>query len=96
MITRPLTDPPQLSSPCGRNGSHLPLFSVLSAAVPSALASLALGGTAIWVTHFSAMLGFTVPGAEIRYDPVLTSASLVLAVAVAAVGLAQALRERSY
>jgi NO-binding membrane sensor protein with MHYT domain len=52
-----------------------------------AMAALALGGTAIWVMHFIAMLGFTVPGAEIRYDPILTSASLVLAIAVAAAGL---------
>ena len=52
-----------------------------------AMASLAFGGTAIWVMHFIAMLGFTVPGAEIRYDPLLTVASLVLAVAISAAGL---------
>ena len=51
------------------------------------MGSLALGGTAIWVMHFIAMLGFTVPGAELRYDPVLTIASLVVAIAVTAVGL---------
>jgi NO-binding membrane sensor protein with MHYT domain len=52
-----------------------------------AMASLAIGGTAVWVMHFIAMLGFTVPGAEIRYDPLLTIVSLVAAIAVAAVGL---------
>lgn len=52
-----------------------------------AMAALALGGTAVWVMHFIAMLGFTVPGAQIRYDPLLTIASLVAAIAVTAVGL---------
>jgi NO-binding membrane sensor protein with MHYT domain len=51
------------------------------------MGSLAMGGTAIWVMHFIAMLGFTVPGAEIRYDPLLTVASLCVAVAIAALGL---------
>lgn len=57
-----------------------------------AMASLSLGGTAIWVMHFIAMLGFTVPGTEIRYDPVLTIASLVAAVAIVAAGLAVVVR----
>jgi NO-binding membrane sensor protein with MHYT domain len=52
-----------------------------------AMAALSLGGTAIWVMHFIAMLGFTVPGAQIRYDPLLTLASLVAAIAIAGLGL---------
>lgn len=52
-----------------------------------AMAALAVGGTAIWVMHFIAMLGFTVPGAQIRYDLLLTLASLVLAIAFAGFGL---------
>jgi NO-binding membrane sensor protein with MHYT domain len=55
-----------------------------------AMAALSLGGTAMWVMHFIAMLGFTVPGAQIRYDPLLTLASLVAAIAVAGFGLALA------
>ena len=51
------------------------------------MASVAIGGTAIWVMHFVAMLGFTVPGAEIRYDALLTVASLLLAILIVAVGL---------
>lgn len=51
------------------------------------MAALALGGTAIWVMHFIAMLGFTVPGVQLSYDPVLTVASLVVAIAIAGAGL---------
>lgn len=51
------------------------------------IAAFSMGGTAIWVMHFIAMLGFTVPGVEIRYDPLLTLASLVAAVVIAGLGL---------
>lgn len=57
-----------------------------------AMAAIALGGAAIWVMHFIAVLGFTVPGVEIRYDPVLTVASLVAAIAFAAAGLTLVVR----
>ncbi|GAA2044948.1 MHYT domain-containing protein [Catenulispora yoronensis] len=57
-----------------------------------AMAALAIGGTAIWVMHFIAMLGFTVPGADIRYDPLLTVISLAVAVLIVAAGLALAVR----
>ncbi|MEY9858794.1 NO-binding membrane sensor protein with MHYT domain [Catenulispora sp. GAS73] len=57
-----------------------------------AMAAIALGGTAIWVMHFIAILGFTVPGVEIRYDPVLTVTSLVAAIAFAAAGLTLVVR----
>ncbi|MFI0409542.1 MHYT domain-containing protein [Actinomadura sp. 3N508] len=51
------------------------------------LAALAIGGTGIWVMHFIAMLGFGVPGAEIRYDVPLTMLSCVIAIVVVAIGL---------
>ena len=51
------------------------------------LAALAIGGTGIWVMHFIAMLGFTVPHAEIRYDVPLTLLSCAVAIVVVAVGL---------
>lgn len=51
------------------------------------LAALAIGGTGIWVMHFIAMLGFSVPGAEIRYDVPRTILSCFIAIAVVAIGL---------
>ncbi|MEY9891489.1 NO-binding membrane sensor protein with MHYT domain [Catenulispora sp. MAP12-49] len=59
------------------------------------MASLALGGTAIWVMQYIAILGFTVPGVEIRYDPVLTVAGLVAAIAAAAGGLTLVVRRQT-
>ncbi|WP_116246087.1 MHYT domain-containing protein [Nocardiopsis sp. FIRDI 009] len=53
-----------------------------------ALAALSLGGTAVWSMHFIAMMGYSVPDVIIRYDPLLTVGSGVLAVAVMAVALA--------
>ncbi|MFB9236355.1 MHYT domain-containing protein [Plantactinospora siamensis] len=53
-----------------------------------ALASFALGGTAIWSMHFMAMLGFAVTGTTLRYDVGLTLASAVIAVVAVGVGLA--------
>jgi NO-binding membrane sensor protein with MHYT domain len=57
-------------------------------------ASLALGGTGIWVMHFVAMLGFTIKGSTIRYDVPMTLASLALAVLVVGIGLALAIQGR--
>jgi NO-binding membrane sensor protein with MHYT domain len=51
-----------------------------------ALAALAIGGTGIWVMHFIGMLGFTVPGIEIRYHVGLTLFSALIAIAVVGVG----------
>lgn len=51
-----------------------------------AAASLALGA-GIWAMHFVAMLGFTVSGMDIRYNLTETVLSLVVAVAVVAVGI---------
>jgi NO-binding membrane sensor protein with MHYT domain len=52
------------------------------------LASIAIGGTAIWSMHFVAMMGFSVEGTPIRYDVGLTVASAVIAVVAVAVGFA--------
>jgi NO-binding membrane sensor protein with MHYT domain len=51
------------------------------------LAAAAIGGGAIWLMHVMAMLGFDVPDTEVRFDLVLTAASLALAVIVVAGGL---------
>lgn len=51
------------------------------------MAALAIGGVGIWMTHFIAMMGFAVPGAVIRYDPILTVVSAVVAVAATLFGL---------
>ncbi|WP_198587278.1 MHYT domain-containing protein [Glycomyces xiaoerkulensis] len=50
-------------------------------------AAFAIGGVGIWVMHFVAMLGFAVDGATVRYDPLLTALSAVIAVAVVGCGL---------
>ncbi|HET6478560.1 MAG TPA: MHYT domain-containing protein [Actinoplanes sp.] len=55
------------------------------------LASLSIGGTAIWSMHFVAMMGFSVDGTPIRYDVGLTVASAILAVIAVGLGLAIAL-----
>jgi NO-binding membrane sensor protein with MHYT domain len=51
------------------------------------LAALAIGGTGIWLMHFSAMIGFGVQGSEVRYGIWLTLASAVVAVVVVGCGL---------
>lgn len=51
------------------------------------LASVAIGATGIWVMHFIAMLGFTVPGQTIVYNAPVTLISMLLAVIVVGVGL---------
>lgn len=51
------------------------------------LASLALGGMAVWSMHFIAMMGFSPPGTAIRYDAALTVVSGVIAIVVMAVAL---------
>jgi len=51
------------------------------------LAAWAIGGTGIWVMHFMAMLGFSVPGEAIRYDISLTFASWLTAIVVVGIGL---------
>jgi NO-binding membrane sensor protein with MHYT domain len=51
------------------------------------LAAWAIGGTGIWVMHFVAMIGYTVSDEQVRYDPALTLASLLIAIVVVAIGL---------
>ncbi|MFF5036133.1 MHYT domain-containing protein [Nocardia salmonicida] len=50
-------------------------------------AAIAIGGTGIWVMHFIAMLGFTIRGADIRYDVPLTLFSALTAMVVVGIGL---------
>jgi len=51
------------------------------------LGAVALGGTGIWVMHFIAMLGYSLPNTQIRYNLPITVASLVVAIAVVWFGL---------
>src|SRR3984957_19381467 len=51
------------------------------------LAAVAIGATGIWVMHFVAMLGFSIPGQQILYNVPITLVSLLVAVVVVAVGL---------
>ena len=52
-----------------------------------ALASLAIGTTGIWTMHFIAMLGFTIPGQQIRYNVPVTILSMLIAVLVVGIGI---------
>ena len=52
-----------------------------------ALAALAIGSTGIWVMHFIAMLGFTIPDQSIRYNVPITILSMVIAVVVVGIGV---------
>jgi NO-binding membrane sensor protein with MHYT domain len=51
------------------------------------LAAVSIGGTGIWVMHFIAMLGSEVDGTPLRYDVSVTILSMVLSIAVVAIGL---------
>jgi NO-binding membrane sensor protein with MHYT domain len=51
------------------------------------LAAVSIGSTGIWVMHFIAMLGFTVPGETIRYNVPVTLLSMLIAVAFVLIGL---------
>ncbi len=51
------------------------------------IAAFSIGGAAIWLMHFTAMLGFDVPASPVRYDITLTIVSLALAVAFVGFGL---------
>jgi NO-binding membrane sensor protein with MHYT domain len=50
-------------------------------------ASVSVGATGIWLMHFVAMLGFTIPGQMIVYNVPLTIVSMLVAVAVVGIGL---------
>lgn len=49
--------------------------------------AFAIGGIAIWLMHFIAMLGFDVPDATVRYSAPLTALSAVVAIGVVGLGL---------
>ena len=51
------------------------------------IAAFSIGGAAIWLMHFTAMLGFDVPQSPVRYSPLLTMAQPGLAVLAVGVGL---------
>jgi NO-binding membrane sensor protein with MHYT domain len=51
------------------------------------IASVAIGATGIWVMHFVAMLGFAIPGQQILYNVPVIVISLLVAIAVVAIGL---------
>ena len=50
------------------------------------LAALSIATTGIWVMHFIAMLGFTIPGQTIRLHVPITILSMVIAVIVVGIG----------
>src|SRR5690349_23244040 len=52
-----------------------------------ALSALAFGTTAIWVMHFTAMLGYTIADETILYNIPVTMLSMLIAVAAVGVGL---------
>ncbi|NMN96960.1 MHYT domain-containing protein [Antrihabitans stalactiti] len=52
-----------------------------------AMAALAIGGVAIWLMHFIAMLGFSVPGSVVRYDLGWTFFSAILSIVATFIGL---------
>ncbi|MFF5084336.1 MHYT domain-containing protein [Actinoplanes sp. NPDC000266] len=51
------------------------------------ISAFAIGGGAIWLMHFAAMLGFEVPDSPVRFDIPMTVLSLVFAVAAVGTGL---------
>ena len=51
------------------------------------LAAVAIGATGIWAMHFIAMLGYSITGQTITYNVPLTIVSMLVAVAVVAIGL---------
>ncbi|HEY8046972.1 MAG TPA: MHYT domain-containing protein [Streptosporangiaceae bacterium] len=51
------------------------------------LATVSIATTGIWVMHFVAMLGFTIPGQTITYSVPVTILSMLIAVIVVGIGL---------
>jgi NO-binding membrane sensor protein with MHYT domain len=51
------------------------------------LAAVSIGACGIWVMHFIAMLGFTIPNQTITYNVPVTIASMLIAIAVVGAGL---------
>ena len=52
-----------------------------------AMAAISIGGVAIWLMHFIAMLGFAIPNSVVRYHLGWTIASAALAISAVFVGL---------
>jgi NO-binding membrane sensor protein with MHYT domain len=52
-----------------------------------AMASIAIGGVAIWLMHFIAMLGFAIPNSVVRYNLGWTAASAALSISAVFIGL---------
>jgi NO-binding membrane sensor protein with MHYT domain len=50
-------------------------------------AGVSIGVTGIWVMHFIAMLGFTIPGQTIQYNVLITLGSMLLAAVFVTLGL---------
>jgi NO-binding membrane sensor protein with MHYT domain len=63
------------------------VYSGATRAMWLSLAAIAIGATGVWAMHFIAMLGFTIPGQTITYNVPLTIVSMLVAVAVVAIGL---------
>jgi NO-binding membrane sensor protein with MHYT domain len=51
------------------------------------IAAFSIGGGAIWLMHFTAMLGFDVPDSPVRYSPSITMLSLLLSIVTVGIGL---------
>lgn len=51
------------------------------------LATVSIATTGIWVMHFVAMLGFSIPGQTVTYNVPVTVLSMVIAIVVVGVGL---------
>jgi NO-binding membrane sensor protein with MHYT domain len=51
------------------------------------IAAFSIGGGAIWLMHFTAMLGFDVPDSPVRYSPAITMLSLALSIVTVGIGL---------
>ncbi|TSD47566.1 signal protein [Rhodococcus sp. KBS0724] len=51
------------------------------------MAALSIGGVGIWLMHFIAMLGFSVPGSPIRYSLMWTIVSALISVTAVFIGL---------
>jgi NO-binding membrane sensor protein with MHYT domain len=51
------------------------------------LGGVSIGTTGVWLMHFIAMLGFTIPGETIYYNVPVTILSLLVVVAIVCVGL---------
>jgi len=51
------------------------------------IAAFSIGGGAIWLMHFAAMLGFDVPESPVRYDVAMTAGSMIVAVIAVGLGL---------